>query len=52
MELARQIIPNDNTVRKDTSEVLKEYNSQSLTTQGKKWDQLVSMMPANKNLLI
>ena len=48
MELARQIIPNDKTVRNDTVQDLKEFNSQSLATQAKKGDQLVSMMPAIK----
>ena len=47
MELAMQIISNDKTVRKDTIQDLKEFNSQSLTTpQGKKGEQLVAMMPA------
>ena len=36
MELAKQIISNDKTVRNDTIEDLKEFNSQSLTTQAKK----------------
>ena len=43
-----QIISNDETVRNDTVEDLKEFNSQSLTTQSKKGEQLVSMMPAIK----
>ena len=43
-----QIISNDKTVRNDTLQVLKEINSQSLTTQAKKGEQLVSMMPAIK----
>ena len=46
MELAMQIISNNETVRNDTIQDLKEYNSQSLTTQAKKGEQLVSMMPA------
>ena len=46
MELAMQIISTDKTVRNDTIEDLKEFNSQSLTTQAKKGEQLVSMMPA------
>ena len=41
-----QIIPNDKTVRNDTVQDLKEFNSQSLTTQAKKGELLVSMMPA------
>ena len=43
-----QIISNDKTVRNDTIQDLKEFNSQSLTTQAKKGEQLVSMMPATK----
>ena len=43
-----QIISNDRTVRNDTLQDLKEINSQSLTTQAKKGEQLVSMMPAIK----
>ena len=43
-----QIISTDKTVRNDTIEHLKEFNSQSLTTQAKKGEQLVSMMPAIK----
>ena len=43
-----QIISSDKTVRNDTIEDLKEFNSQSLTTQAKKGEQLVSMMPAIK----
>ena len=47
-----QIISNDKTVRSDTVQDLKEFNSQSLSTRVKKGEQLVSMMPAIKNLLI
>ena len=36
MELAMQIISNEKTVRNDTIQVLKEFNSQSLSTQAKK----------------
>ena len=43
-----EIIYNDKTVRSDTAEDLKEFNSQSLTTQAKKGEQLFSMMPATK----
>ena len=43
-----QISSNDKSVRNDTIEDLKEFNSQSLTTQAKKGKQLVSMMPAIK----
>ena len=41
-----QIISNDKTVTNDTIQGLKEFNQQSLTTQAKKGEQLVSMMPA------
>ena len=41
-------ISNDKTVRSDTIQDLKEFNSQSLTTQAKTGEQLVSMMPAIK----
>ena len=44
-----QIISNDKTVRNDTVQDLKEFNSQSLSTQAEKGEQLVSMMPAIKN---
>ena len=43
-----QIISNDKTVRNDTVQDLKEFNSQSLSTQAKKSEQLVSMMPVIK----
>ena len=43
-----QIISNDKTVRNDTIQDLKEFTQQSLTTQAKKGEQLVSMMPAIK----
>ena len=48
MELAMQISSNDRTVRNDTIQDLKDFNQQSLTTQAKKGEQLVSMMPAIK----
>ena len=48
MELAMQIISNDNTVRSDTIKDIKGFNSQSLATQAKKGEQLVSMRPAIK----
>ena len=41
-----QIISTDKIVRSDTIEDLKEFNSQTLTTQAKKGEQLFSMMPA------
>ena len=43
-----QIISNDQTVRRGTGQGSKNINSQSLATQAKKGEQLVSMMPANK----
>ena len=46
MELAMQIISVDKTVRNETIQDLKEINSQSLTTEAKKREQLVSKMPA------
>ena len=48
MDLAMQLISTDKTVRIYTIEDLKEFNSQSLATQAKKGEQLVSMMPAVK----
>ena len=52
MEKAMQIIFNDKTVKNDTVQDLKEFNQQSLTTQAKKGEQLVSMMPAIKKAFI
>ena len=43
-----QIISTDKTVRSDTIKDIKEFNSQSFTTQAKKGEQLDSMMPAIK----
>ena len=43
-----QIIPTDKTVRSETVQDLKDFNLQSLTTQARKGEQLVSMMPAIK----
>ena len=43
-----ELSSNDKIVRSDTIQDLKEFNSQSLTTQAKKGEQLVSMMPAIK----
>ena len=48
MELATQFISNDKTVRNDTTQDLKEFNSQSFSTRAKKGEQLVSTMPALK----
>ena len=48
MELAMQIISNDNSVRNDTIQDLKVFNQQSLSTQTKKGEQLTAMMPAIK----
>ena len=43
-----QLIFGGKTVRNDTAQDLKAFNNQSLTTQAKKGEQLVSMMPAIK----
>ena len=43
-----QIISTDKTVRNDTIEDIKDFNSQSLSTRAKKGEQLVSIMPAIK----
>ena len=48
MELAMQIISDDKTVRNDMVNDLKEFQNQSFTTQAKRGEQLVSMMPAIK----
>ena len=46
-----QNVSNHETVTSDTIQDLKDFNSQSLSTQAKKWEQLVSMIPAIKKLL-
>ena len=43
-----QLISSDQTVRNDTIQDLKEFNSQSLSTRATKGEQLVSMMPSIK----
>ena len=43
-----QIISNDKRVRNDTLQDLKEFKNQSLATQAKKGEQLVSKLPAIK----
>ena len=48
MDLAMQIISTDKTVKSDTIEDLKDFNSRSLTTQAKKGEHLVCIMPAIK----
>ena len=48
MELAMQISSSDTKVRNETIQDLKKFNQQSLTTEAKKGEQLVSMMPAIK----
>ena len=48
MDLAKQIISDDKTVRSDTVQDSKEFNSQSSATQARKGEQLVIMMPAMK----
>ena len=51
MELAMQLSSNDKSVRDDTIQGLKDFNSQSLSTKAAKGEQLVSLMPAIKNAL-
>ena len=48
MDLAIGIIDNYETVRNDTMVDLKEFNNQSLATQTKEGEQLVSIMAAIK----
>ena len=43
-----QLGSSDQSVRNDTIQDLKDFNQQSLSTQAKKGEQLVSMMPAIK----
>ena len=43
-----QVISSDKSIRNDTIQDLNEFNNQSLTTQAKEGEQLVSMMPAIK----
>ena len=43
-----QIISNDKSVKNDTIQNINEFNHQPLTTQAKKRERLVSMMPAIK----
>ena len=43
-----KILSTDETVRNDTVQELKDFNSKSLARQAKKRDQLVYMMPAIK----
>ena len=47
-----QLNSTDKTVRSETVPDLKDFNLQSLTTQAKKAEQLVSKMSAIKKLLI
>ena len=48
MDLAIELVKNDKSVRDNTVLELKEFNNQSLTTQAKKGEQLITMMPAIK----
>ena len=41
-------ISSDQTIRNDTKQDLKDFNQQSLSTQAKKGEQLITMMPAIK----
>ena len=47
-----QSVSNDQKVGSDTVLDLKEFNNQSLATQAKKGEQLVSKMPATKKAFI
>ena len=47
-----QSMSHDKSVRSDTVQDLRDFNNQSLTTQAIKGEQLVSMMPHIKKLLI
>ena len=47
-----KIFSNDITVRNDTIQDLKDFNSQSPSTRAKKGQQQISMMPAIKKALI
>ena len=49
MDLAMQIISSVKTVRNDIIQGLKDFHSQSLKTQARKGEQLVSLVPAIKN---
>ena len=48
MDLAIQLVQNDKNCTRQYSIRIKEFNNQSLTTQAKKGEQLISMMPAIK----
>ena len=48
MELAMQLISSGQTIRNDTEQVSKDFNSQSLATQTKIGQRVVSMIPAIK----
>ena len=50
MELSLQINSNDKISRCDTVQGIKDFSSQSLSTQAKKGKQLDSMMPAVENI--
>ena len=43
-----QIISNDKTVRSNTVQELKDFNSQSFPTQAKEGEQTISLIPAVK----
>ena len=51
MDLAIQIISNDKTIGNNKKLDFKEFINQSLTTQTKKGEKLVTMMPAIKKAL-
>ena len=45
-----QVISTDKTVRSNTGQDIKDFNTQSLATQVRKGEQLVSVMSANKKV--
>ena len=52
MKLAIKIISIDKSVRSNTVQDLKDFNSQSLATPAKKGEDLMSMMPAIKKAFV
>ena len=47
-----EIISKDQTVRNNTVQDLKYFNSRSLPIQAKKGEQIVSVMPAHKKKIL
>ena len=50
MDLETQKTSNDQTVKNNTVQDLKDFNTQSLATRAKKEEQLVSLMHASKKV--